>query len=171
MLQSPRKEMAQRIMSSHSKETTDGGRETGPRGINSLFEEYEPIINQILAVIRVPNDIRDDCYQAACLGLLKAEKKQTKVKFFKSYAVRCMKNEIIKEIARLRGSGQGIFSLDKITFLLLNKYKKGIRNGDTSDLELSEGRESDLNKLLHVKRFGYIENAVDDEGKVYYRYD
>lgn len=157
-------------MSSHSKDIANGGRETGPFGTDNLFEEFEPVIKQILSVLRVTKDIRDDCYQAACLGLLKAEKRRHKAKFFKSYAIRCIKNEIIKEIANLKGCGQGIFALDKITFLLLSKYKKAKKNGDIENLNLSDGRTEDLDKLLKVKRFEYAENYQLDD-KVYRSYD
>ena len=139
-------------MSSHSNEASDGGRATGPLGADNLFEEFEPVIKQILAVLRVSRDVREDCYQAACLGLIKAEKRRHKAKFFKSYAIRCIKNEIIKEIANLKGCGQGIFALDKITFLLLSKYKKALKSGGVEALNLSEGRIEDLDKLLKIRR-------------------
>lgn len=158
-------------MISHSSEGSVGSRQTaGSPGANTLFEEYEPIINQILSVIKVPNDIRDDCYQAACLGLLKAEQKRDKVKFFKSYAIRCMKNEIIIEVAKLRGPGNGVFALDAITFLLLSKYKKALKDGDTSSLDISEGRENDLNRLLNVRRFEYAE-GYEEESRAARKYD
>lgn len=154
--------MEQRTISP-SSESSMGSQadKSGSPGAKTLFEEYEPIINQILSVIKVPNDIKDDCYQAACLGLLKAEKKRNKVKFFKSYAIRCMKNEVIIEVAKLRGPGHGVFALDAITFLLLSKYKKALRDGDTSSLDISDGRANDLNKLLNSRRFEYAEGYDD----------
>lgn len=135
---------------SHSNSDTHGGRSnSGPQGELSLIEQYEPLIRKILS--EVPRDIRDDCYQAAIIGLLKAEKKKDKVKFYNSYVFRCMKNEVIKEIANLKGPGNGLFCLDKITFLLLSKYKRMKYTGeDISQLNLSEGRQRDLDKLLSL---------------------
>lgn len=158
-------------MTSHSNETSTGSRiSSGSPELSSLFEEYEPIINQILSVINVPNDVRDDCYQAACLGLIKAEKKKNKVKFFKSYAVRCMKNEVIIELAKLRGPGNGIFALDAITFLLLSKYKKALKDGDVSSLEISDRRVEDLNRLMNIRRFEYAE-TYEEENRATHKYD
>jgi hypothetical protein len=137
---------------SRSNSNPRGGRITsGPQGEPTLIEQYEPLIRKILS--DVPKDIRDDCYQAAVLGLLKAEKKKHKVKFYKSYVFRCMKNEVIKDIACLRVAGNGLFSLDKITFLLLSKFKRMKYSGeDITQMNLSEGREKDLEKLLQIRR-------------------
>lgn len=133
-----------------SKTNNSGGQDIpGPQAGMSLIEQYEPLIFKIIR--DVPQDIKDDCYQAAVIGLLKAEKNKESVKHYKSYVFRCMKNEVIKEIAKLKGCGNGLFSLDKITFLLLGKYKKLKNRGDdTAELNLSDGRIKDLEKLTKL---------------------
>lgn len=104
--------------------------------------------------------LKDDCFQAACLGLLKAHEKKDRVTFFKSYAYRCMQSEVIKEIARLHDP----LPLDPTTFLLLCKYKKYKGTGkDLSELSLSSGRLNDLKILSASKRVPYKEHRNTEE--------
>lgn len=100
-----------------------------------------------MSVIKnVPFHLRDDCYQAACLGLTIALMNKDKAKSFNSYAFACMKSEVLKELAELAGP----LSLDKTTFLLLHKYKKALANGE--ELNISESRKKNLDKLHRMYR-------------------
>ena len=126
------------------------------------LQEYDKLINKILS--KVPSYIRDDCYQAACLGLLKAKEKEDSIKFFKTYAYRCMQNEVTKEVARLHGIGNALFSLDKITFLLFCEYRRRKNKGqDISDMNLSKQRIEVFEVLMNCGRVQYKENPFAED--------
>lgn len=117
------------------------------------LKDYEYLISKILR--KVPNHLRDDCYQAACLGLLKAQakKKNTPIEYFNTYVYRCMQNEVTREIARMDGHGDGLFNLDASTFLLFCEYKKRKHNGeDIEDMNLTSGRIKTFDSLISCKR-------------------
>jgi len=121
------------------------------------LQDYEYLINKILS--KVPKYIRDDCYQAACIGLLKAKEKEHSVKFFKSYVYRCMQNEVTKEVAKLHGPGNGLFALDKTTFLLFCEYQRRKNNdGDIEDMGLSNNRIETFEALIDSDRYSYQDN-------------
>jgi DNA-directed RNA polymerase specialized sigma subunit len=121
------------------------------------IKEYEYLINKILS--KVPSYIRDDCYQAACMGLLKAKEREHSVEFFKSYAYRCMQNEVTKEVAKLHGSGNGLFTLDKTTFLLFCEYKRRkSRDASIEDMNLSQNRIDTFETMITSNRYTYEEN-------------
>lgn len=130
------------------------------------MKEYEYLIDRILR--KVPEYLRDDCYQAAYLGLLKAKARQLSnkgsgpIQFFKAYAYRCMQNEVTKEVAQLHGSGHGAFSLDKTTFLLYCEYKRRKSScKDISDMNLSDKRIDSFNKLIICKRYQFSEDPFN----------
>lgn len=128
------------------------------------IQEYEYLINKILR--NVPSYIRDDCYQAACLGLLKAKAKENEhaVEFFKAYAYRCMQNEVTKEVAKLHGPGNGLYSLDKTTLLLYCEYKRR-KSSDAGleDMSLSKNRITAFERMIHSKRKDYSDSQDIDE--------
>ena len=110
-----------------------------------MLEQYEKIFNTVLK--KVPDHIRDDCYQAASLGLLKALEKKDTVKDLNGYIYSCMKSEVLNEIARLNYP----ISLDKHTFLLLCKYNN-IKNNDLDEeLDVSKSRLKNLEMLSRLK--------------------
>lgn len=115
-----------------------------------MLEDYEYLIKAVLK--NVPNHLRDDCYQSACVGLLRAFQRKEEVEHFKSYAYNCIKSEVINEIAKLNYP----VSLDKTTFLLLCKYKKLMsKDGDASELNISPNRQKNLNRLCKLNRVPY----------------
>lgn len=115
------------------------------------MENTEAWVNYVLA--GVPPDIRDDCRQAAYLALWAAEQKRASIDSFKAYAIRSMKNEVLSEIAKLKGPGHGAWSLDKKTFLAYNKFKTAIaNNGDIDSLELSDSRVDTFSNMYKLHR-------------------
>ena len=123
-----------------------------------MLDTYKPLINKILR--RVPRHLRDDCYQAACLGLVKALQKKEDVTFFRSYAYRCMQSEVLQELATLHEP----FPLDHNTFFLLCKYKKEKNSGnDVSEMNVSNDRLKNLTRLSNTKRVQYRETFEDQD--------
>lgn len=123
-----------------------------------MLDTYKPLIYKILK--KVPSHLRDDCYQAACLGLVKALEKKEDVTFFRSYAYKCMQSEVIQELAALNDP----LPLDHNTFFLLCKYKKEKNAGrDVAELNVSSDRLKNLIKLNDSKRVSYREAFQDDE--------
>jgi hypothetical protein len=107
-----------------------------------MLEGYNRLINSALK--NVPYHLRDDCYQAACLGLLSALKSKDKVKNFHAYAYSCMKSEILNEIATLMEP----MSVGKNTYILLCKYNKlKSNNGNFGDLNISNKRLENISRL------------------------
>jgi len=107
-----------------------------------MLEGYNKLINSTLK--NVPYHLRDDCYQAACVGLLSALKSKDKVNNFSAYAYSCMKSEILNEIASLMEP----MSVGKNTYILLCKYNKlKNNNGDFSELNISKKRLENISKL------------------------
>lgn len=130
-----------------------------------MIKEYEHLINKLLS--KVPNYLRDDCYQAACLGLLNALERKDNIEHFNTYAYRCMKSEIIKELGRLHGNGSGIYSLDKNAFLLFCEYKKRINNNeDISDMKLSKKTSRCFEEMINSRRLSYS-NPEEEGGSLY----
>ena len=123
-----------------------------------MLDTYKPLINKMLR--KVPRHLRDDCFQAACLGLVKALKRKEDVTFFRSYAYRCMQSEIVKELATLHDP----LPLDHNTFFLLCKYKKEKSMGrDPSQLDVTNDRLENLVRLSNAKRVSYRETFDDDQ--------
>jgi DNA-directed RNA polymerase specialized sigma24 family protein len=115
------------------------------------MDDTEAWVNYVLA--GVPPDIREDCKQAAYLALWSAEKKRASIESFKAYAIRSMKNEVLSEIAKLKGPGHGAWSLDKKTFLAYNKFKSTVdKNGDVDSLELSDSRADAFGRMYQLQR-------------------
>lgn len=114
-----------------------------------VLDEYQGLIRSVLK--NVPNNLRDDCYQAACLGLLKAIEKKDSVRSFKSYAWSCMYHEVLTVVAQLKYP----ISLDKVTFMMLCKFKKAKNNNKPIDKKLAKSRIKSLNKLFNLQRVPY----------------
>jgi RNA polymerase sigma factor (sigma-70 family) len=122
-----------------------------------MIEPYKPLIYKIIN--KVPSHLRDDCFQAACLGLVKAMKKSEDVEYFRSYAYACMKAEVIKEMAALHDP----LPLDHKTFLLLCEYNKAKNSGvDVESLPISRFRKDSLRELSEAKRLEYREVPVKE---------
>jgi len=115
-----------------------------------MIEEYAGLIKSVLK--RVPNHLRDDCYQAACLGLLYAFENETDdIRSFKSYAWACMYNEVLTVVAKLNYP----MSLDKVTFMMLCKYKTAKHNDEPIDEKLTKNRIRSLDKLISLQKVSY----------------
>lgn len=115
------------------------------------IKEYESLIKRVIS--KVPDYIREDCYQAACIGLLKALERKDSARSFRRYAYQCMKSEVLKEVALLDGCVKGIFSVEKSAFLKYCKYKKKKHQDiDTSDMELSANTEKCFKRLMKAHR-------------------
>lgn len=114
-----------------------------------MIKEYHGLINSVLK--NVPSHLRDDCYQAACVGLLHAFNNKEKARSFNSYAWTCMYSEVLTVIAKLNYP----ISLDKITFLMLCKYKTARHNNLPIDKKLAKSRIRSLNKLSNLKKVSY----------------
>ena len=112
-----------------------------------MLEQYENLIRAALK--NVPNHLRDDCYQAACVGLLKALEKKN-VESSRSYIYVCMKNEVLGEVARLNYP----IALNKETFLRLCKYKKS-KTEDVDISDIVEGRRKKFDLLLGMNKVSY----------------
>jgi len=112
-----------------------------------MLEGYSKLINSALR--NVPYHLRDDCYQAACLGLLSALASKDKIENFNAYAYSCMKSEILNEIATLMEP----MSVGKNTYILLCKYNKlRSNNGDFDELNISQKRLENISRLSeHTK--------------------
>jgi DNA-directed RNA polymerase specialized sigma subunit len=114
-----------------------------------MIEEYNGLINSALR--KVPNHLREDCYQAACLGLLKAMENKDIAKNFKSYAWRCMYHEVLSVVAELNYP----MSLDKVTFMMLCNYNKAKHNDKPIDAKLAKTRILSLDKLSNLQKVSY----------------
>lgn len=114
-----------------------------------MIEEYESLINSVLK--KVPYHLRDDCYQAACLGLLHAFEKKETIRSFRSYAWRCMYHEVLTVIAELNYP----MSLDKMTFMMLCNYKTAKHNNQPIDKKLAQSRIRSLDKLSSLQKVSY----------------
>ena len=116
-----------------------------------MIEEYEPLIQSVLNKY-APKWLRDDCYQAACIGLLKALKNKDNTTNFTSYAFTSMRNEVLEEVARLSGTGNGIFTLDKQTFLLYAEFKRRKNNGTLDEMKISSKMLKRFEGFLNSRR-------------------
>ena len=110
-----------------------------------MIEQYDKLI--ATALRRVPASFRDDCYQAACVGLLKAHEFKEQVINFTPYAYKCIRNEIMTELAKLSYP----MPIDKDTFILLKKYKRYLE-GEEVEINLTSKRRITLDRLLGLKR-------------------
>lgn len=113
----------------------------------------------IQSVIRryAPKWLMDDCYQAACVGLVKALKNKENVKNFGPYAYTSMKNEVLEEVARNAGIGNGVFALDKQTLLLYGEFKKRRNNGTLHEMKITEPMLKRFEGFLNSKRYSSSE--------------
>ncbi len=116
-----------------------------------VIEEYKGLINSVLK--KVPYHLRDDCYQAACLGLLRAFTKKDVAKNFRPYAWSCMYHEVLTVVAELKYP----MSLDKVTFMMLCKYNTAKHNDLPIDKKLAECRVRSLTKLASLRKVSYQE--------------
>jgi len=114
-----------------------------------VIEEYKSLINSVLK--KVPFHLRDDCYQAACLGLLRAFDKKETIRNFRSYAWRCMYHEVLTVVAELNYP----MSLDKMTFMMLCNYKRAKHNNQPIDKKLAQSRIRSLDKLSSLQKVSY----------------
>jgi DNA-directed RNA polymerase specialized sigma subunit len=111
------------------------------------FEKLDKFVRYM--VRNVSPHLRDDAYQAAYLGILKAFKnydpKKSKFITFISSHKFYIENEILKMVAELSLP----FSIDKLMFLDIIKHKKG------KTKNLSEYRQKLLDRLANTKRVPY----------------
>jgi len=114
-----------------------------------VIEEYKSLIYSVLK--KVPYHLRDDCYQAACLGLLRAFEKRETAKNFRSYAWRCMYHEVLTVVAELNYP----MSLDKMTFMMLCKYKAAKHNNKPIEKKLAKSRIRSLDRLANLQKVSY----------------
>jgi DNA-directed RNA polymerase specialized sigma subunit len=114
-----------------------------------VLQEYEGLIRSVLK--NVPSNLRDDCYQAACVGLLQAFQKKDSIRNFRSYAWSCMYHEVLTVVAQLKYP----ISLDKVTFMMLCKYKTAKSNKTAVDKKLAKSRIRSLDKLYNLQRVPY----------------
>jgi len=110
-------------------------------------KEVDKLINYMLR--NVSPHIRDDCYQAAYVGVLEASKKYDSSKSKFSTYLRAHKgyiqHHILKEVAKLTFP----FTISKTTFLSLDRYKRGDFSG------MSEGKIRAMKKLASIKKYSY----------------
>lgn len=128
------------------------------------LQDCEYLIQRILR--KVPEYLKDDCYQAAWIGLLKAQEKASggSIEYFKSYAYRCMQSEVTQEIAKLHGDGRGMFSMEKTAFLEFCEYKRVVDRGDDpEEMGLSEERLKIFEDFAGSHRVSYVENPSREE--------
>lgn len=114
-----------------------------------VIKEYNSLINSVLK--NVPSHLRDDCYQAACLGLLRAFERREVARNFRSYAWTCMYHEVLTVVAELNYP----VSLDKITFMMLCKYKTAKYNNLPIDKKLARSRIRSLDRLSNLQKVPY----------------
>ncbi len=114
-----------------------------------MLEDYENLIRGVLR--NVPAHLRDDCYQAACVGLVKALKRDNALNQ-RAYIYGCMRSEVLDEIARLNYP----ISLNKETFLKLCKYKKSKNPNENIDIsDIVEKRRKKFDMLLGMNKISY----------------
>ncbi len=114
-----------------------------------MIEQYDSLINSVLK--KVPFYLREDCYQAAYVGLLNALDRKDTVENFRSYAWRCMYNEVLTVVAELNYP----MSLDKVTFIMLCKYKTAKHNNQPIDKKLAKSRIKSLDRLSSLEKVSY----------------
>lgn len=127
-----------------------------------MIEEYEGLIQSVLNKY-APSWLRDDCYQAACIGLLKALQNKDQANNFCSYAFNSMRNEVLEEVAQLSGIGNGAISLDKQTFLLYSEFKRRRRDGTLHEMKISKKMLKRFEGFLSTNRFN-IDNLIEPPG-------
>ncbi len=133
-----------------------------------MIEEYEPLIHSVLNKY-APAWLREDCYQAACIGLLKALQNKEQAHNFGSYAFNAMRNEVLAEVALLSGVGNGTLSLDKQTFLLYAEFKRRRKDGTLHEMKISKKMLKRFEGFLHARRID-IERLMDPEKHESYSY-
>ena len=90
-----------------------------------MFAKYAYLVDDVLRKMAVPHYIEDDCRQAGYVGLLRALDSSKSAESPESYIFISVKNEILKELARIHGVGHLPISMKTNTFLAYGRFKSG----------------------------------------------
>lgn len=111
------------------------------------FKDLDKFINVMIR--NVSPHLKDDAYQAACIGILKAlEKYDPSIAKFSTY-INSHKFYVEDEILKLVAELSLPFSINKLMLVDVIKFKRGEMKN------LSKYRESLLNRLANTKRMSY----------------
>lgn len=115
----------------------------------SMNKKHTDMINK--AIRKVPARLRDDAFQAGCVGLVRGLEKSELYSHDNpdGYVYTCIRNEVMREIAALNP----IYALDVRTFSELLKLKKAKAYGlDPASEGLSIATVEQLERILRHKR-------------------
>ena len=83
-----------------------------------MNKEHKEMINK--AIRKVPSEMREDAFQAGCVGLVTGLKNSDKTDNPDGYVYTCIRNEVLKLMASLNP----YYALDVATLIKLLKYKR-----------------------------------------------
>jgi DNA-directed RNA polymerase specialized sigma subunit len=106
----------------------------------NMDSKHKTLIDK--AIKKVPSRLRDDAFQAGCLGLLVGLRNLDKVENQDGYLYTCIRNAVMNEMASLHN----IYCLDSRTLSNLAKYKKAKAYGTRSEMKLATIEQ--LEKIL-----------------------
>lgn len=109
--------------------------------------KHKEMINK--AIRKVPNRLRDDAFQAGCVGLIVGLKSAEGTDNPDGYVYCCIRNEVLKLMASLNAT----YSLDVRTLTNLLKYKRAKAYGlEPSSEGLTIANIVQLERILKDKR-------------------
>jgi DNA-directed RNA polymerase specialized sigma subunit len=109
--------------------------------------KHKEMINK--AIRKVPTRLRDDAFQAGCVGLVVGLKSSVGAINPDGYVYSCIRNEVLKLMASLNAT----YSLDVKTLTKLLKYKRAKAYGlDPTSEGLTTANIKQMEKLLQHKR-------------------
>lgn len=109
--------------------------------------KHKDMINK--AIRKVPTRLRDDAFQAGCVGLVVGLNSATGTINPDGYIYRCIRNEVLKLMASLNAT----YSLDVRTLTNLLKYKRAKAYGlEPASEGLTTANITQLERILQDKR-------------------
>jgi DNA-directed RNA polymerase specialized sigma subunit len=99
------------------------------------------------AIRKVPTRLKEDAFQAGCVGLVIGLKNSPSTSNPDGYVYKCIRSEVFKELAALNG----IYSLDAQILINLMKYKRARAYGQDPTKELGAATIKQLEKIINTK--------------------
>lgn len=99
------------------------------------------------AIRKVPNRLKEDAFQAGCVGLVVGLEKSNGANNPDGYVYTCIRNEVI----RLMASLNEIYAIDTNTLMKLLKYKKHKAYGQELSPKFTTATVEQLEKILKTR--------------------
>jgi DNA-directed RNA polymerase specialized sigma subunit len=108
--------------------------------------KHREMINK--AIRNVPSHLRDDTFQAGCVGLVKGLQRADGTENPDGYVYSCIRSEVLKELASLHS----LYAIDVRTLINLSKYKRAKAYGlEPSSQGLKPTTVEQLERILSNK--------------------